>query len=163
MNARDPALLDAVGACPLAVGLSPAQIDVLAGAIALHPFAGGAVLARQGDIDDRLVVVVDGTLDVIRNPGTPGESVLATLHAGDLAHELGFLDGTPRYATLVATGPARVLMLERASLERLLDVEPRVVYAVMCAIVRAVHRLQTRLSMQASELTNYVTKQHGRY
>jgi hypothetical protein len=33
----------------------------------------------------------------------------------------------------------------------------------MCSIVRAVHRLQTRLSMQAAELTNYIVKQHGRY
>ena len=163
MNARDPALHDAVGACPLAAGLSPPQVDVLAGVLELHAFAGGDVLARQGAVDDRLVVVVDGTLDVIRHPDTPGQTVLATLHAGDFAHELGFLDGTPRYATLVATGPARVLTLARARLESLIDAEPRIVYAVMCAIVRAVHRLQTRLSMQASELTNYIVKQHGRY
>jgi hypothetical protein len=29
--------------------------------------------------------------------------------------------------------------------------------------VRAVHHVQTRLSVQASELTNYIVKQHGRY
>jgi hypothetical protein len=33
----------------------------------------------------------------------------------------------------------------------------------MLAISRAVHRVQTRLSVQASELVNYVVKQHGRY
>jgi CRP-like cAMP-binding protein len=69
----------------------------------------------------------------------------------------------PRFATLVATSPTRVLMLDRARLESLIEVEPRVLYAVMCAIFRAVHRLQTRLSVQAAELTNYVVKQHGRY
>ena len=139
--------------------MGPAAISVLL----LVAFAGGDVLARQGAVDDRLVVVVDGTLDVIRHPDTPGQTVLATLHAGDFAHELGFLDGTPRYATLVATSPTRVLMLDRARLESLIEVQPRVVYAVMCAILRAVHRLQTRLSVQAAELTNYVVKQHGRY
>jgi len=163
MNARDPVLHEVVGACPLAAGLSPPQVDVLASVVELHAFAGGDVLAREGAIDDRLVVVVDGTLDVIRHPGTPAETVLATLHAGDLAHELGFLDGTPRFATLVATSPTRVLMLDRARLESLIEAEPRVLYAVMCAILRAVHRLQTRLSVQAAELTNYVVKQHGRY
>lgn len=163
MNTKDPARHDAVRACPLALGLSPLQVDVLAANVELHAFAAGEVLAREGAVDDRLIVVVDGTLDVIRHPGTPAETVLATLHGGDLAHELGFLDGTPRYAALVAASPARVLMLDRARLESLIEVEPRVVYAVMCAIVRAVHRLQTRLSMQASELTNYVVKQHGRY
>jgi len=44
-----------------------------------------------------------------------------------------------------------------------MDREPRTLYAVMRAIVRATHALQTRLSMQAMELTNYVVKQHGRY
>ena len=58
---------------------------------------------------------------------------------------------------------ARVLVLERSALESLIDSEPRLLYAVMRAIVRAAHALQTRLSMQASELTNYVVKQHGRY
>ena len=59
--------------------------------------------------------------------------------------------------------PGRVLVLEREKLESLIDSHPRILYRVMCAIVRTVHRVQTRLSMQASELTNYIVKQHGRY
>jgi hypothetical protein len=54
-------------------------------------------------------------------------------------------------------------VLTRAALESLLDAQPRVVYVVMGAIVRAAHRVQSRLSVQAVELTNYVVKQHGRY
>jgi CRP-like cAMP-binding protein len=163
MSARTRSLSDAVRTCPLAVGLSQSQADVLAGLLREETFAAGEVLAREGTVDDRLVVVVDGTLDVVRHAGTPGETLLATLRTGDLAHELGFLDSTPRYASLVASSSARVLMLERGRLESLLESEPRVLYAVMRAIVRSTHLLQTRLSMQASELTNYVVKQHGRY
>src|SRR5678809_768934 len=81
----------------------------------------------------------------------------------EVLDELVFLDGTPRYATRGATGPAHVLFLERGRLETLIEREPRTLYAVMRAIVRATHALQTRLSMQAMELTNYVVKQHGRY
>jgi hypothetical protein len=33
----------------------------------------------------------------------------------------------------------------------------------MRAIIRTVHLIQRRLSMQALELQNYVYKQHGRY
>jgi CRP-like cAMP-binding protein len=164
MSTRDKtSLQEAVRASPLAVGLSHQQVETLASLVDREAFAVGEVLAREGTVDDRLVVVVDGTLDVVRHRGTPQETVLATLHRGDLAHELGFLDGTPRYATLVATGRAEVLLLERGRLETLIDREPRTLYAVMRAIVRATHALQTRLSMQAMELTNYVTKQHGRY
>jgi CRP-like cAMP-binding protein len=143
--------------------LSPSQVDLLARALREETFAAGEVLAHEGTVDDRLVVVVHGTLAVIRHPGTPDETLLATLRAGDLAHELGFLDGVPRYASLVARSPAHVLILERRRLESLIETEPRVLYAVMQAIIRSTHSLQTRLSMQASELTNYVVKQRGRY
>ncbi|HEY2188925.1 MAG TPA: cyclic nucleotide-binding domain-containing protein [Caldimonas sp.] len=163
MNTRETSLHEAVRASPLAAGLSQQQIVVLAGLLGRESFQAGEVIAREGTVDDRLVVVVDGTLDIVRHRGTHDETVLATLRAGDLAHELGFLDGTPCYATLVASSPVRVLMLERGRLESLIDSEPRVLYAVMRAILRTTHALQARLSMQALELTNYVVKQHGRY
>ena len=93
----------------------------------------------------------------------PDETLVVTLNAGDFAHELGFLDGAERYASLLAATAGQVLVLEREKLESLIDNHPRILYAVMCAIVRTVHRVQTRLAMQASELTNYIVKQHGRY
>jgi len=157
------ALHDAVRASPLAKELTPDETAILAGLLTLESYQPKQVLGREGAVDNRLFVVVDGSLGVVKHIGTPDETQLATLGAGDLAHELGFLDGTPRYASLVATGAARALVLEREKLESLIDSHPRILYRVMCAIVRTVHRVQTRLSLQAAELTNYVTKQHGRY
>lgn len=163
MTASDTGLDDIVRASPLGRDLSPSQVTRLAGLVELQSHAARQVLAREGTVDNHLVVVVSGTLDVVKHLGTPNESMLTTLHAGDLAHELGFLDGTPRYATLVAASAARVLVLERERLESLIDTDPRILYAIMCAIVRTVHTVQTRLSVQATELMNYVVKQHGRY
>jgi CRP-like cAMP-binding protein len=108
-------------------------------------------------------MVVEGSLAVIRSLGTDEQTPIATLGAGDFAHELGLLDGSVRYASLVAATASRVLVLEREKLETLIDSHPLILYRVMCAIVRTVHRVQTRLAMQAAELTNYVFKQHGRY
>jgi len=158
-----PSLHDMVRDCPLAVRLSQPQIEVLAGLVSRETFQAGDVLAREGAVDERLVVIVDGALDVVRHRGTPDQAVLATLRAGDLAHELGFLDGAPHYATLVASSTAQVLVLERARLESLIASDPRALYEIMRAILHTTHALQTRLSLQASELTNYVVKQHGRY
>jgi CRP-like cAMP-binding protein len=63
----------------------------------------------------------------------------------------------------VAAEPVRALLLTRKALESLIDSQPRILYEVMCTIVRAAHRVQARLSVQAVELMNYVFKQHGRY
>ena len=163
MITPDSAVLEALRASPLARELDVEQSRVLAGRVTERRYERGEALGREGTVDDRLIVVIDGSLAVVKHAGTPDETLLTVLRGGDFAHELGFLDATPRYASLVAAEPARVLELRREALESLIDSHPRVLYAVMCAIVRTVHRVQTRLSVQASELVNYVVKQHGRY
>ena len=159
----DLALLEPLRASPIAAGLDPDQVLALAGVLNLRSWQRGDVLAQEGSVDDRMLVIVDGSISVVKHRATVDESLLVTLRAGDLAHELGFLDGTPRNASLVAAEPTRVLVLTRRSLESLIDSHPRILYIVMCAIVRAAHRVQARLSVQAVELMNYVVKQHGRY
>jgi CRP-like cAMP-binding protein len=163
MNMPVPSLHDAVKASRLAEGLSDEQVKVLAGVLKLETVQPHQVLAREGDADNRLYAIVQGSLVVVKHAGTPDETTLVTLGAGDFAHELGFLDGAQRYASLMAATAGQVLILEREGLESLIDTHPRILYAVMCAIVRTVHRIQARLSMQATELTNYIVKQHGRY
>jgi CRP-like cAMP-binding protein len=159
----DLAVIEALRASPIARALTDEQSQELAGVVNLRSWQRGDVLAQEGTVDDRLIAIVEGSVAVLKHHGTPDESLLVTLHAGDLAHELGFLDGTPRNASLVAAEPARVLVLTRKALESLIDTQPRIVYEVMCAIVRAAHRVQAKLSVQAVELMNYVFKQHGRY
>jgi len=163
MTTPDPDLYEAVRASRLAENLSTEQLAVLAGLVSLEAFQPKQILAREGSSDNRLYAVVEGSLGVVKHLGEADETLIATLGSGDFAHELGFLDGAERYASLVASTAARVLVLEREKLESLIEAHPRILYGVMCAIVKTVHRIQTRLSMQASELTNYIFKQHGRY
>jgi CRP-like cAMP-binding protein len=88
---------------------------------------------------------------------------LNVLTKGDLAGELAFMDGKPHFAALRAVGPTRILSLKRERLESLLASEPVIVYRVMRAIFRIVHGILHRMALQASELTNYIYKQHGKY
>ena len=163
MTPPDTALIEALSASRLAQGLQPDQVAVLATVVRLENYRAKDVLGVEGQPDNHLYALVEGSLGVVRHMGTPDETLVATLRAGDFAHELGFLDGVERYASLVAASDVRVLVLEREGLESLIVSHPRILYAVMCAIVRTVHQLQTRLAIQASELTNYIVKQHGRY
>jgi CRP-like cAMP-binding protein len=156
-------LTEALQASKLGAELNPQQVLMLAPLLQLQDCVAGQVLAREGDADTRLHAVVQGALQVVKGHGTPQAENLLTVGAGELTHELGFLDATPRYASLVADGGSRVLQLERGQLERLVDTHPQILYKLMRAIVRAAHGAQARQSQQASELTNYIVKQHGRY
>jgi CRP/FNR family cyclic AMP-dependent transcriptional regulator len=163
-NRRDAPKLELVRNSALAVELTGDQCTVLAGVMSLRNLKDGDVLVKQGTSDDNLYVIVAGALAVARQIESSGEWVnLRLLTKGDLAGELGFMDGRPHYAALRASGPTQVLTLKREKLESLLAREPVIVYRVMRAIFRVVHVILNRLAMETTELTNYIYKVHGKY
>ena len=159
----DATIVKGLSQSKLATELSPAQCEVLAATMTSRDLAQGEVLVREGDSDDHLYVVVTGSLGVVKAAGTDNELTLNVMRPGDVVGELSFLDGATRFASLVAMADTRVLGLSRGDLETLLDKDPQLVYRIMRAIVRIVHDIQRRLSMQTVELTNYLYKTHGRY
>ena len=154
---------EAVRASHLGTELSGEQATTLSSIVSFRDLAPGEILVPEGTSDDHLYVIVSGLLGVIRNAAGQDPVTLFTLTAGDFVGELSFIDGTRHYASLVATAPTRVFGIEREKLESLLPAHPEIVYRVMRAILRTVHQIQRRLSMQSVELTNYIYKQHGRY
>ncbi len=160
---NDQPMFEALRPSKLAVELTDAQCRRLAAAMLLRDLKQGEVLVTEGDDDHHFYLIASGKLGVIKSVGTPEQVTLNTLAAGDFAGELSWLDGSRRYASLVALDATRVLGLEREKLEALLESDPHLVYRVMRAIVRAVHQIQRQLAMQQGELTNYIYKQHGRY
>ena len=159
----NPQVLAAMRGSRLAADLDPGELETLAEIVSLRTLGAGEVLAPEGKSDNHLYVLVSGSLAVVRGHGGPEAMTLFVLSPGDFVGELSFIDDTPHYASLVAPTPATVFGLERERLESLLGSQPRIVYHVMRAIVRVVHQIQRRLSMQQNELMNYIYKQHGRY
>jgi len=160
---NDQPMFDALRPSKLAVELTDEQCRLLAAAMQLRDLKEGEVLVKEDDDDHHFYLIVSGKLGVIKSVGTPDQVTLNTLASGDFAGELSWLDGSRRYASMVAMDNTRVLGLEREKLESLLATDPLLVYRVMRAIVRAVHQIQRQLFMQQGELTNYIYKQHGRY
>jgi CRP/FNR family cyclic AMP-dependent transcriptional regulator len=159
----EQALIEALRHSRLGAELSDEQTLTLAKYLRFRDLSPDEILVKENTSDNHLYVIVRGALAVVRNAGTPERVTLLTLTTGDLVGELSFIDETPHYASLVATGPTRVFGLERERLESLLETNPQIVYRVMRAIVRTVHEIQRRISMHSAELTNYIYKQHGKY
>jgi len=157
-------LTDVVLASPLAKELDRAGAEALAGILKSRELADGEVLLPEGARDSHLHVILDGRISVARRAESGGGwNVLYSLGRGDLVGELSFMDDEPRYAALVASGPTRVLVLDRTDFERLLATHPQVVYRVMRAIMRVAHDVQRRLSRQMLELQNYLYRPGAKY
>ncbi|MCP5420695.1 MAG: cyclic nucleotide-binding domain-containing protein [Gammaproteobacteria bacterium] len=147
----------------LGEGLSAEQCELLAPLIQVRGLRSGEFLLYEGQIDNALHVILKGKLEVVKQTGAGETVTLHVLREGELAGELGFIDGLEHSAGLRALNDCEVLSLEREKFESLIHRNPDLVYQVMCTIVRTVHGILRRMNVQYVEMTNYIFKQHGRY
>ncbi|MCB1786563.1 MAG: cyclic nucleotide-binding domain-containing protein [Gammaproteobacteria bacterium] len=148
---------------PLGADLSDAQCALLADAAGAICLDEGAMLLEEGHADETLYVVATGRLEVLKPTGGGDAVTLQLLHHGDMAGILGFVDGVAHSAAIRALSRCELIALDRRDLEGLMDRDPQLVYQIMRAVVRAAHRILGRMNAQYVEMSNYISKQHGRY
>jgi glutaminase len=87
----------------------------------------GAVIIRAGDLADTLYLLLAGSIEV-RLPDESGRGVrrLDVLIAGMSFGEMGFLDGSPRSADVVALEQVRYRVIDRALFSRLGQERPHI-------------------------------------
>lgn len=158
-----PASAAVIKDSPLGDELSDSQCELLASVMTNCAIKDRAFLIEEGQKDDCLHVLSCGNMEVVTKTGG-GELIgLQILREGDILGELGFLDGVEHSASLRAMGNCELLRLDRASFESLLNKDPDLVYKVMRAIVRTVHRILRNMNCQQVELTNFITRQNECY
>ncbi len=95
-------------------------------AIATHvSFDAGAVIFAQAGDGDRLFVISEGDVDIIRD-----DQRLATLGPGECFGEMALLDRTTRSATAKASTAVTVLTIARDDFNDLLVVYPAIARAI---------------------------------
>ena len=86
--------------------------------------AAGEVLFADGDETYDLIVMSDGTADIIQGYGQPGARLIAGYGRSQLLGEIGMLTGQRAYLTVVATSPGRVLGIPAAQLRLVMAHDP---------------------------------------
>ena len=146
--------------------LRDAEIEVLAAIMTVQEYKAGEFLLRPDDVKLEKTLMILGTGEVEATATVRGEK--ATLHLlqpGDIAGIITFVggDATQISATVQVKKDSKVILLERAHFESLLNSNPAIVYYVMRGIVRHVHGIVRRMNMQSVEMTNYIHRTGGRY
>lgn len=115
-----------LGGCPLFSGVSQEDLAAIGERALEVDFPADHVIARQGEIGTGLFVIIEGTVRVVRD----GEE-LARIGAGDFFGEMSVIDGLPRVAQVVSTGPVRCLALASWEFERLVIDHPTIGLAIL--------------------------------
>lgn len=158
-------VIDTLRTSTITEELSDAEVEILAGLFEVRDYKGGeAITTPDDEKNDNLFILAHGDIEVKILSGHD-EATIHILKPGDLAGIITFVGGAASHisATLYAVGDTKVLSLERAMFETLVNSHPMIVYKVMRGVVRNVHGIVRRMNVQSTELSNYIFRTHGRY
>ena len=87
-------------------------------------YAPGQLAVRRGEVDRSFFIISRGSFEVVV-PADGEPKRVRVLEPGDLFGEVGFFDGLPRSADVVALEESEALVLTQAAFQRLRLTHPR--------------------------------------
>lgn len=132
---------------------SDSELDAIFAAGSERRVAAGDVILSEGEPGDSMYFLVDGQCEARLHSG----KTVRTYGPGSYFGELSFINpGHRRSATIVATAPSRLQVLDQQSVESLLTSHPRAVFTLVrrttAFLVDAERSLVTSLREQNAEL-----------
>ena len=119
---------------PLLADLPEEDLDRLADMIRAEEVTAGDVLFQEGDAGERAYVIEGGEIEIVK--GSEGREVLlAVRKAGEVIGEMSLVEDAPRMAGARARTDARLLVIEREDLDRLLDTSASAARAVFDTVL----------------------------
>ncbi len=158
----DTANFEALGHTAIGEELSINECKVLASIMKVRHLKEGERLVTESGAEKTLFVLLKGELAVIAQRDNRPQ-VVYTMKPGEVAGTRAFVDRSPRKATLEAVGSAEVYTLDPHDFESLLDSQPRILYKVMRSLCKLTHSNLLRMNQESEQLSNYISRSHGRY
>jgi phosphoserine phosphatase RsbU/P len=110
---------------PLLASLPPEEIDYLAATLHSFEIPAGTLLLQEGAPGDRLYIVLDGQVEIIKAQGTDAERSLGLRGPGTFLGEMSLLSETHQStASVRANTILRLLEMTRADFDALLQRQP---------------------------------------
>ena len=136
MARRSSETADFLKSVRLFAEVAEADLAELAQQLQERSLRKGQVLFREGDAGSEMFIIRRGVMIISKPVTGKVEQVLARAEVGDFFGEMSLFDHSPRSATLQAETDAALLALDRASVERLVQVSPRAAAAFLRALVQ---------------------------
>ncbi|MEK7385149.1 MAG: cyclic nucleotide-binding domain-containing protein [candidate division NC10 bacterium] len=113
------------------------------------------VLFREGDPGDEMFLICHGTVLVSKVVKGKVEQLLNRIGPGEFFGEMSLLDGSPRSATIQAETDTMLLILDRNSLNQLIEVSPHAAAAFFYAMVHVFIERLRKSDVRLTEATRW--------
>ena len=119
---------------PLFSMLKTEDIHMISTIATEEAYEDGHILFHEGDIGDRLFIVVSGNVLILKNKNGV-ETPLATLKENDFLGELSLFDAETRTATARCSGRCTFLVIERNDMEQLAHEYPAIAFGFIKVLI----------------------------
>lgn len=126
----------------------------LAGQLEVVSFRSGETLFHIGEPGEALFAIRSGEVEAFFKNDVGERIVLETVGPGGFVGEISLLDGGPRTASVIATQDTEALRLNRASLEKFLELRPRAAMDLLAAMGRRLRFSSDKLRHTATRNVN---------
>ena len=128
------------------------EIIALAGYMVSYRAPAGTEIIREGDSGDFMLLVLEGTLEVVKKNSRGLPAPIATVGPGKTLGEMSVIDGEPRFASCVALTDVQFAVLDRDGLTRIIADEPKIGIKILMQFLML---LNQRLRTVSNQLVQY--------
>ncbi|HMI91392.1 MAG TPA: cyclic nucleotide-binding domain-containing protein [Polyangiales bacterium] len=117
-------------------GISSEGLDRIAAIAGEESHGLSSYVFREGEMGDKLYLILDGKVRISRELPGMGEEALAVLGPGESFGEMSLIDDTPRSADARVHERCRLLVITREAFEDLLFVHKDLAYEILWNFVK---------------------------
>ena len=137
----------ALRTAPLFAALDDRQRSRIGDLMTIRRFDAGTTILRQGSSAVALYLLLDGEVEVTREPEEGGRPVpLARLQPGDIFGEMAVLDDDTRSSSITTLAPTRCALLSRWELLQELRRHPELAIELIRVLARRIRVMDERLA-----------------
>jgi predicted acylesterase/phospholipase RssA/CRP-like cAMP-binding protein len=127
-------------------------LDHLAAQLTEVSLRDGETLVRQGDVDENLYLVREGTLRLASDHAANASQALFDVHPGESVTEMAITSADPSPVAITAAGNTRAVVLSRAAFDRFSESRPAAALAMMQSMSRGMQRYRLAVALHSSNL-----------
>ena len=129
------------------------DIQLMASYMDVYRVDPGAIIIREGDAGDYMLLIVEGLVDILKKGMRLEQQHMTTVGPGMTLGEMSMIDGEPRFATCIATESTVFAVLHRDDMAKIILDHPSLGSKIL---VKLVSMLSGRLRQTSARLLQYL-------
>jgi len=131
------------------------EITTLAGYMDVYRAPAGAVIMREGDAGDFMLLIIEGEIDILKTGLRGDQQHMTSTGPGMSVGEMSMIDGEPRFATCVAARTTTFAVMTRDCMATIILDDPGLGSKIL---VKLVTMLSRRLRQTSARLLQYMER-----